>query len=98
MRDHKSFPAFFYGPNGASKIFHCNEDIPEGWEDSPGKVSNAAHNEPEPNGGRGPDVDAKGEDANGSNPEPYGSNDHVADEQKPRRRGRPRKGGVDSVG
>lgn len=32
------FPAWFYGPEGAARIFERAEDIPEGWADSPAKV------------------------------------------------------------
>lgn len=32
------FPSHRYGPNGQSKIFHAEADIPKGWEDHPNKV------------------------------------------------------------
>ncbi|MBA4165521.1 MAG: hypothetical protein C0510_12995 [Erythrobacter sp.] len=35
-------PAWFYGPNGAAKIFDNPEDVPAGWQDHPSKVGAAA--------------------------------------------------------
>lgn len=41
MPAQNNFPAWFYGPGGKSKIFHRQEDVPEGWEDHPSKVVEA---------------------------------------------------------
>ncbi len=32
------WPAWFYGPNSAAKIFSTAADVPEGWQDHPSKV------------------------------------------------------------
>lgn len=37
MKTH-SYPAWFYGPNGASQIFTSDADVPAGWQDHPSKV------------------------------------------------------------
>lgn len=33
-----SWPAWFYGPDGASQIFDNSDEVPSGWEDHPSKV------------------------------------------------------------
>jgi hypothetical protein len=33
-----SFPAWFYGPEGAARIFERADDVPEGWADAPAKI------------------------------------------------------------
>lgn len=35
---HQSWPAFRYGPNGQSAKFLKEEDVPEGWADSPDRA------------------------------------------------------------
>jgi len=35
-------PAWFYGPNGAAKIFDNLDDVPAGWQDHPSKISTTA--------------------------------------------------------
>lgn len=37
MKTH-SYPAWFYGPNGESRVFHGDGDVPDGWQDHPSKV------------------------------------------------------------
>jgi len=37
MKTH-SYPAWFYGPNGAREIFNSDEEVPAGWHDHPSKV------------------------------------------------------------
>lgn len=34
------FPAWRYGPNGASDTFNSEADVPAGWQDHPSKVEN----------------------------------------------------------
>ena len=37
------WPGWFYGPNGEAQIFQCQEEVPDGWFDSPQKaVANCA--------------------------------------------------------
>lgn len=36
MRTH-SYPAWFYGPGGASKVFTSEAEVPAGWHDHPSK-------------------------------------------------------------
>jgi hypothetical protein len=31
----KSWPAWFYGPNGEAEVFERKDDVPAGWTDSP---------------------------------------------------------------
>lgn len=33
-----TFPAWFYGPDGASGVFDCADNVPQGWADHPSKV------------------------------------------------------------
>jgi hypothetical protein len=33
------WPAWFYGPDGQSAVFESPDEVPEGWEDHPSKVS-----------------------------------------------------------
>lgn len=35
---HQSWPAWRYGPDGASQVFKSAEDVPEGWADSPDRA------------------------------------------------------------
>lgn len=44
MKD--SWPAWYYGPNGASAVFNTAGEVPKGWEDHPSKVGNAAAQAP----------------------------------------------------
>jgi hypothetical protein len=37
MKTH-SYPAWFYGPNGQSRIFQHDSEVPAGWQDHPSKV------------------------------------------------------------
>lgn len=37
--EHKSWPSWRYGPEGQSQIFDHEEQVPDGWEDHPSKVS-----------------------------------------------------------
>lgn len=32
--EHQSWPAWWYGPDGESKLFQKAEDVPDGWTDS----------------------------------------------------------------
>lgn len=36
-----SWPAWYYGPKGASQIFKSEDEVPEGWADHPSKVGDA---------------------------------------------------------
>lgn len=36
----EKFPAWYYGPNGASNVFASEADVPAGWQDHPSKVKN----------------------------------------------------------
>lgn len=38
MEKDNTVPAWFYGPNGAAKIFDDLKDVPTGWQDHPSKV------------------------------------------------------------
>lgn len=33
-----TWPAWFYGPEGASQVFQNEDEVPEGWVDHPNKV------------------------------------------------------------
>lgn len=43
-----SWPAWFYGPNGASRVFEREEEVPEGWYDHPAKAATPPPQETEP--------------------------------------------------
>lgn len=47
---HQSWPAWFFGPNGAKQIFQSADEVPAGWQDHPSKV------------GAGPDVTVADDD------------------------------------
>lgn len=34
----KNWPAWYYGPKGAAKVFTKQDDVPDGWVDHPSKV------------------------------------------------------------
>jgi hypothetical protein len=36
--DKQSWPAWFYGPDGASMVCESEADVPAGWQDHPSKV------------------------------------------------------------
>lgn len=36
--DKVSWPAWYYGPDGAAEIFNNDDEVPEGWQDHPSKV------------------------------------------------------------
>jgi hypothetical protein len=36
--DDKNWPAWFYGPNGASAVFQSQTEVPEGWVSHPSLV------------------------------------------------------------
>lgn len=40
-----SWPAWRYGPGGQAQIFHSPEEVPEGWEDHPQKVTGSEDKE-----------------------------------------------------
>lgn len=42
VKEHASWPAWYYGPDGASLIFLSEDEVPEGWEDHPSKVGAGA--------------------------------------------------------
>lgn len=68
MKD--SWPAWYYGPNGASQIFATEGEVPAGWADHPSKVDAAQlqkqhQDKPTPTpapaaSGEAPQVDAHG--------------------------------------
>lgn len=35
---HQSWPSWRFGPNGESQIFQSEDEVPEGWQDSPAKL------------------------------------------------------------
>jgi hypothetical protein len=37
MSDFPKWPSWRFGPNGEAEIFECEEQVPEGWLDSPAK-------------------------------------------------------------
>jgi hypothetical protein len=41
MDKQQNWPAWFYGPNGASQVFENEKDVPSGWADHPSKVKGA---------------------------------------------------------
>lgn len=47
---HVSWPAWFFGPDGAKQIFQSQDEVPAGWQDHPSKV------------GAGPDVTVADDD------------------------------------
>jgi hypothetical protein len=42
MAESKSWPSWRYGPNGESRIFQKDDQVPKGWEDHPDKVKQPA--------------------------------------------------------
>ena len=40
--DDKNWPAWFYGPDGASKVCETEADVPEGWASHPSLVGKPA--------------------------------------------------------
>jgi hypothetical protein len=42
MSDKTSWPAWYYGPKGASQVFENEKDVPSGWHDHPSKVKDVA--------------------------------------------------------
>lgn len=38
------FPAWFYGPNGESDIFHHPKDVPADWSDTPFEAEEVEYN------------------------------------------------------
>ena len=40
--DDKNWPAWFYGPKGASAVFESQSNVPAGWVDHPSKVGQPA--------------------------------------------------------
>ena len=42
MRETESWPAWYYGPNGASDVFDSADQVPAGWHDHPSKVGGKA--------------------------------------------------------
>jgi hypothetical protein len=35
---HQAWPSWRFGPDGASQIFESEDEVPEGWVDSPSKL------------------------------------------------------------
>ena len=63
MQETENWPAWYYGPNGASQVFNGADEVPEGWQDHPSKVDGKAPPElPKiPGGSTDPtDVDSQG--------------------------------------
>jgi hypothetical protein len=59
------WPAWRYGPNGASGVFTNEKDVPAGWVDHPSKVKDAPKaapvtKTPAPAPANAPEVDAAG--------------------------------------
>lgn len=65
-------PAYFYGPDGESAVFHPGDAIPDGWQDHPSKVITPAKTGSAPVGdkrggaaGVSPDATAKAKEGRG---------------------------------
>jgi hypothetical protein len=39
--EYAAWPAWYFGPDGQKQIFQSEEEVPEGWVDSPDKVGAA---------------------------------------------------------
>lgn len=61
MSDKISWPAWRYGPDGASDVFEHEKDVPPGWVDHPSKVKEATA-APKPNATPKPTTDTGTQD------------------------------------
>lgn len=59
----QQWPSTRYGPNGQSRVFQAESDVPKGWVDHPSKVSGMADLEAEQADGREELANARGAEA-----------------------------------
>lgn len=75
ITDDKNWPAWRYGPEGESRVFDSEAEVPAGWQDHPSKVTAKAAPKPAPTpaatgaapvpGAAAPVTDDKAVDAHG---------------------------------